>query len=464
MSRPWNHFVKSTPERVPREVSPERAAREDLERATPEDQGAVAVTVALLLVGLLSFGALTIDISSLLMVRNELQNAADAGALAASRRLYLAGGNAVYPGANAVGVAAAQANSAQNIAVELNGNPSTNSGDVQRGHWKWSDRTFTPNASLLATTLNDVTNAELDADPNFINAVRVRVRRQATPARSFLSHLIGFDNFQMQAEAIGYIGFAGSLLPDEADEPIAICQQALLNAQGEYSCSTGRMINSGGGATHNTAGWTNFTQEPCETASKSSTQGYVGCPSDPSPEITLQVDMGTTGGQIQNLFDDFRDCWVLGSDSDADGRADTAYNMTLPVITCPGNNVGNCSKLVGAVNVNMIWMIRQAQANYNWVPTEMTGPAPFPDWECPDSITGGEEFDDLTTTQKSDCWLDFIAHFNLVNYDGVSISTFSRSDLNKTMYFLPDCATHVPVGVTAGPNLGVLAKIPVLID
>ena len=173
-------------------------------KSTPErdQRGVVAVTLALVLVGLLSFGALAVDISSLLMVRNELQNAADAGALASARRLYIASGAAVNPGANAVGVAAAQANTAQNIAVELTGDPSANSGDVQRGHWKWSDQSFTANASLLATTLSEVTNAELDADVDFINAVRVRVRRQTAPARSFLSQLIGFDNFQMQAEAI----------------------------------------------------------------------------------------------------------------------------------------------------------------------------------------------------------------------------------------------------------------------
>ena len=265
-----------------------------------DERGTVAVTTAILLTSLLCFGALAIDISSLFMVRNELQNAADAGALAATRQLYVATGNAINPGCNAVGVAAAQANNAQNLQVEVNGDPSTNSGDVQRGHWRWTDHSFTPNASLLASTLSEVTNAELDADMNFINAVRVRVRREATPAHAFLSQVMGFTDFPMQAEAIAYIGFAGTFLPGEADEPIAICQEALLNGQGEYSCSTGRMINSGSGETHNTAGWTNFTQEPCETASSSSVRPYVGCDATPSPEITLQVGMGTTGGQLQN--------------------------------------------------------------------------------------------------------------------------------------------------------------------
>ena len=378
-----------------------------------DEHGAAAVTMAILLTSLLCFSALAIDISSLFMVRNELQNAADAGALAAARQLYIATGDAINPGANAVGVAAAQANTAQNIQVEVTGDPAANSGDVQRGHWKWTDHSFTPNSSLLATTLNEVTNAELDADTNFINAVRVKVRRETTPAHSFLSKVMGFTDFPMHAEAIAYIGFAGTFLPGEADEPIAICEEALLNGQGEYSCSTGRMINSGGGDTHNTAGWTNFTQEPCDTASSSSVRPYVGCDATPSPEITLQVDMGTTGGQLQNVFDDLEACWLTSADSDADGRPDTVYNMTLPVINCPANNVANCSRLVGAVNVNMLWMVRQAQANYDWVPTEMSGPAPFPDWVCPEAITLGLGFDDLSTNQKEACWGDFVDHFNL---------------------------------------------------
>ena len=216
------------------------------------ERGIVAVTVALLLVGLLGFGALAVDISSLFMVRHELQNAADAGALAAARRLYIASGQAVDPGANAVGVAAAKANNAQGVQVELTGDPSTNTGDVQRGHWRWSDHSFTPNASLLATTLHDVTNADLDADPNFINAVRVKVRRQTIPASSFLSKALGFGDFAMHAEAIGYIGFAGAFLPGESDGPIALCQEGLLYDQGAYSCNTGRMINSNSGGSTNT--------------------------------------------------------------------------------------------------------------------------------------------------------------------------------------------------------------------
>ena len=364
--------------------------------------------------------------------------------------------------------AAAKDNTAQRAEVELVGDPAANTGDVQRGHWRWFDKTFTPNSSLAAVTLWNVSTADLDADLDFINAVRVRVRREKVPARSFLSKVMGFSDFKMQAEAVAYIGFAGTLLPGEVDQPIAICQQSLLS-DNKYSCNTGRMINSGGKETHNTGGWTNFTQSPCETASTKTVRPYVGCGAAPAPQLTLGVDMGTTGGEEQRVWDDFYDCWKASYDTDKDGRPDTVMNLTLVMIDCLANNVGNCSEIVGGVNVNMAWMIRIAETEdpdtkFDWVPLEMTGYESFPDWYCPDSITDGLGADDLSDQQFLDCWYDFVDHFSLVNYQDVSIATFSPlSTLNKTMYFLPDCEAHIPAGGTGGRNFGVLAKIPVLV-
>lgn len=432
-------------------------------KSVSSQRGVIAVTLALVLTALVAMAAIAVDVGSLFVVRNELQNAADAGALAATRVLYTSDGQTINTGANAIGVAAAQENNAQNVQVELIGDPANNTGDVQRGHWRWTDRSFTPNASTSVVSLANVATSVLDDDMDFINAVRVRVRRQSTPASSYFARVLGFDSFQMQAEAVAYIGFAGTLLPGEADQPIAICQQSLLNGEGNYSCNTGRMINSGGGETHNTGGWANFTQEPCETASTPTVRPYAGCDPAPSPEISLGVDMGTSGGEIQNVFDDVYDCWRASHDSDGDGRPDTVMNMSLVVIDCPSNNVGNCSEPVGGVNVNVVWMIRQTDPNNDWVPLAMSG-AGVTDWACPSSITLDMDPEDMTDEQFLECWQDFTTHFGLVNYLGTSIGSLALSELNKTMFFLPDCQVHVPAGGTGGRNFGVLAKIPVLVD
>ena len=47
-----------------------------------DQRGSVAIIVALSLLMLLGFGALAVDLGYVMLVKNELQNAADAGALA----------------------------------------------------------------------------------------------------------------------------------------------------------------------------------------------------------------------------------------------------------------------------------------------------------------------------------------------------------------------------------------------
>jgi len=112
------------------------------------ENGAVLVIVAFLAVVFLAFSALAIDIAHLYVVKNELQNAADAGALAGARCLYdcMVGeipGSKVNVNANQIAKNAAMANKSEKVAVEVYDN------DVQRGHWSFTTRTFTANENTL---------------------------------------------------------------------------------------------------------------------------------------------------------------------------------------------------------------------------------------------------------------------------------------------------------------------------
>ncbi len=118
----------------------------------------------------------------------------------------------------------------------------------------------------------------------------------------------------MTAQAVAYIGFAGTIEPFELDQPIAICEEAITDPEGNYSCNIGRMINSGPNSnTSNTGAWTNFTQ-PCETANNPSVSPLVCGDGNPNP-LTVQVGMGTTNGEIQSTFgnpsgqESFYSCW-----------------------------------------------------------------------------------------------------------------------------------------------------------
>ena len=194
-------------------------------------QGVAAIIVAVCLVMLLGFIALAIDTSHLAVARNELQNAADAGALAGAAELYTDDGKAINTNSNQIGFDAAVANFSEKSPVEVNWTGG-NIGDVERGHWSFGlgslPRGFTPNDSTATVALWGVSTVELDENQNFINAVRVRTRRQNKPIASWFARIFGHESFEGFAEAVAYIGFSGSLKPATAQAPIAICLQSIL--------------------------------------------------------------------------------------------------------------------------------------------------------------------------------------------------------------------------------------------
>jgi hypothetical protein len=489
-----------------------------------DQQGATAIVVAISLVLLISCAALAIDLAHLYVARNELQNAADAGALAGARFLFVNDGtydstsaiNAsgftsvefnppkFIPSANKVAHDAAEANKSENLPVEVNWVAGQNTGsDVERGHWSfgWGNLPagFYPNDSIAMVNLNLVSPIELDQNPNFINAVRVRARREATPVASWFAKIFGRDSFQLTTDAVAYLGYAGRLEPLDSDQPIAICREALLNDQNEYDCNIGRMLNSGSDSTtHNTAGWTNFSQ-PCSTANASEMRSLI-CNADGAnvSDVSYGQNMGAVGGVQYSVLNELIACWISQTDTDGDCIPDKVWNMTLPVITCPGNNVSNCPALVGVVNVNFAWLLGNVGDWVDKTPDPYIPQADAPVAVCSQTITLG---DGTTTTVWEECTssntaadcsnvLPVVPNYMsyedaggaLVEWTGSSpdatirwdsfVNTYNLRDATgnpphyniKTMYFFPDCKYHEPTGNTGGEFFGVLAKIPVLVE
>jgi hypothetical protein len=354
------------------------------------------------------FVALAIDVGHLYVARNELQNAADAGALAGAHNLFTEGMTSVNEVANQFGYDAAIANLADQSPVEVK-DPLSNNGDVQRGHWSFTTRTFTPNDSLEVVPLLGRSENDLDADLDFINAVKVITRRETTKIDSFFAGIFGWTGFLGSADAVAYIGFAGDIMTAEIDQPIAICAQSVVSEFSEpfdpsapppvedpcwetggwdscnLSCNTGTMLDSGSDKnaqdpTHNTAAWINYTKEDdpggCQTASASDMNQLVCAeelPEGLSKELEIGQGVGATGGVQQSTLTKLKNCWLSGKnyeldengekiqpgdsiDTDGDGIPDIAWNMLLPVVDCPGNNVSNCPEVVGVVCINMLWM------------------------------------------------------------------------------------------------------------
>lgn len=427
-------------------------------RILKNKDGAVLIWFVIALPVVIGMAALSIDLTRLAVAKNELQNAADAGALAAARFLYVPDGTSVNAGANQIGYDAATANRSQNIPVEVNWSGG-NEGDVQRGHWSTGrgalPRGFTANGSTEPMSLWNVSTEALDGNPAFINAVRVVARREASPVTTLFAGIFNIDSWAASASAVAYIGFAGNLMPGEVELPIAICSDALLIG-GEYSCSIGRMINSGADTqTNETGGWTSFVQEDaCTGGTNAQEVSSLVCPngnpagteSGANPEgIQLGVPMATNGGDIQSAFSDLFDCWQASTNSNR------TWNLTLPVVECPGNNVGTCAEVVGAVNLNIIWITGAGEdPQYTDAPTQMQvlNEDQTIEIEWSSSNPDGETR-----------WQEFATTFNLQNADGTP-APYAK----KSIYFRPDCTVHIPAGATGGDNFGILAKIPVLVE
>jgi hypothetical protein len=369
-------------------------------------RGVSAVIIAICLVMLVGFVALAIDVGHLYVARNELQNAADSGALAGAYNLFTEDMASVNADANQFAYDAAIGNLADKSPVEVK-DPLSNIGDVQRGHWSFATRSFTPNDSLEVMPLLGRSEEDLDADPNFINAVRVITRRETTPITSFFARIFGWEGFKGSTDAVAYVGFAGDIKTAEIDQPIAICAQSVVSefsnpfdpsapppenpcwedggwGNCDLECNTGNMLDSGSDKnkqdpTHNTAAWINYKQENdpggCQTASASDMDQLVcedELPEGVSKELEIGEGVGATGGVQQSTLTKLFNCWLdahnwdedengdpvdLGPlDSDGDGVPDMAWNMVLPVVDCPGNNVSTCAEVVGVVCLNMLWM------------------------------------------------------------------------------------------------------------
>ena len=165
--------------------------------------------------------------------------------------------------------------------------------------------------------------------------------------------------------------------------------------------------------------------------------------------------MGTTGGMLQSAYDDLLSCWTdhaqydsnnddipdASLDTDGDGIPDQPWKMTLPVIDCPGNNTGNCSTLLSAVTVNVVWITRTDKNKMVEVPRKMG------DWTCATGSTGQQ------------CWNSFVNHFKLHDVLNETPATYE----DKTIYLRPDCTPHKPEGTSGGINTGILAEIPILV-
>lgn len=180
-------------------------------------KGAVAVTVAILLILMIGFAALAVDIGYLMVTRNELQNVADAAALAAARQL----GNAYqhmsfeeqqsYDCTSSTTLSCLQViDIAQQVGLEnraAQANITIRAEDVVIGLW---DQNTTPRFTV---------------GTDHPNAVQVTARRDALvndPITTFLAGVIGVETMGVVAQATAALTGQSSVDPGELELPVGI--------------------------------------------------------------------------------------------------------------------------------------------------------------------------------------------------------------------------------------------------
>jgi Flp pilus assembly protein TadG len=178
-------------------------------RGSPGEQGIITPILAACLAVGLGLLAMSVDLGQLFVAKNELQNIADAAALAGAKKLIQAK-DPSNPGVAAVycsdAVTAAQAVAADNKSF---GTVMTvSSADVTVGKWNLVNGVFT--------------STGCSADPMQVNAVEVKVSRDGTQnpsLTSFFGGLLGTPTMNSEAKAVAYLGVAGT---STLDIPFAV--------------------------------------------------------------------------------------------------------------------------------------------------------------------------------------------------------------------------------------------------
>jgi len=179
-----------------------------------DESGSVTTVVALCLVVLIGLVALVVDTGYVMNIRNELQNAADAAALAGARSLFLSSLQAGEP--NWV---AAQEAAADVVRSNRSSNQPLLDAQVQVGYWNLISKMLQP--TTIANTAND------------LPAVMVTVRRASGsnggPVALTFAPVLGIDTMAVGAQAMAVIGY-----PKEVDAGEAFPMAILKALADEY--------------------------------------------------------------------------------------------------------------------------------------------------------------------------------------------------------------------------------------
>jgi len=344
-----------------------------------DERGVTMVMVAVALTALLGASALAIDVGAIWVARTQLQNGADAAALGAASSMI----DTTVPSAPVVTIGAAEG-VAQEVGTD-NGAISALSlevltGDIAFGRWDLDTRTFDTGVDL--------------SDPEQVTAVQVMTRLDDNangPLPAFMSKVLGRQDFDVVADAIAYLGWAGRVPENTLVLPIMIdcCKLAGSDCKQDYCATVANPPNACdlvvNPQDHDTPGsvsclefassgeqnacWTEFSHDSSVSTSGMTSIIESGVWFEVAAGEEYYSDNGTKTAVVDAIHDRFLgDGKFSGGKGDGvdryapfDGEADS-WVVTLPVVECQtgiGCSSGTETEIVGFV----CFEIREVEVN-----------------------------------------------------------------------------------------------------
>jgi len=292
------------------------------------EQGAVAAVTAIFLLLLLALLAAAIDIGHALVAKNELQNTADAAALAGTRALGV-----IYEGMTPAeqqtytltsGDRATVEAAVQNTAVANSaaGVPITiNTADIAIGTWNPTTRVHTP-------TVNQP------------KAVRVWARREAGAngaISTFLAGVMGLTSISVNAVATADMTAVGQTAPGQLDVPFGISTYYFT----QFGCGDAIQFYPNNGTPQACSAWHTFDQSPANANTLRNIIDGLRTGSYQSPGTAPGDTLNFINGQVNSAFPNL--IQLYNAKKDANGNWDvfvpvyqsdacTPPNGPLPIV------------------------------------------------------------------------------------------------------------------------------------
>ena len=260
----------------------------NLLRKIKDEKGIVSIYVALLLMVFLGMAAYAIDVGYHRTVRNQLQNAADAGALAGARRL---GENYFIKDQPPTGViekakTIAEANYAAALKLTDDNVVSADPLSPAYGTWDADLKTFTANTQPY-------------------NAVSVTTK---TTFAGFFSPVL--DKPTLETEATACAAISG-ICQDAPGIPLGIDKKWFTNDLANRGCTTIAVNKTQASC----AGWTSLTDKFDHKITESLMDNMVTNPTDTLPLIEAGSEFDFGGGTITGVIDSLVDLYEAKKDA-----------------------------------------------------------------------------------------------------------------------------------------------------